>query len=301
MKDDKTAILDVRKLSHLRDAQAEQRSACFIVLSGSQAGRMHKIEGREAIIGRAPEAAIRIEDDGVSRQHAQIVHIDGGVAIRDLGSTNGTYCNGEPISLHHLRDGDKIQIGTTTILKFSYQDSQEEEFTRRQYDSVVRDALTSCYNKKYFNERLPSEFAFARRHGKPVALIMFDVDHFKSINDTHGHQAGDYVLRLLAYSVQETVRTPDVLARYGGEEFALIMRETDADAAFIAAERIRRKIESTRFDFEGTVIDVTVSLGIGIAPGKGIASPGELVKATDAYLYRAKGNGRNRTECALLE
>ena len=295
----KTSILNVQAINAARGA--EPQSACFIVLTGSQAGKMYKLEGDELIIGRSMDAKIRIEDDGVSRRHAKIVKSsDGTVAIIDAGSTNGTFCNGQKVEQWQLSDGDKIQIGTATILKFSFQDSIEEDFQRRQYESATRDALTGCYNKKYFLERLPSEFAFAVRHKKPLSLAMFDIDHFKKINDIHGHQAGDHVLKMLAHTVKEAIRSGDVLARYGGEEFALIMRETLLDAAFIAVERIRRRVESMRFEFADQIIKVTLSAGVSVYESGTEGSVGGLIRAADEFLYKAKNAGRNRTECALL-
>ena len=296
--DEKTSVISDTALATLSKEKREQaRSACFIVLAGSQAGRMYKLEGDEAVIGRLSDAAIRVEDDGVSRNHAKLLRQpDGSVRLIDLNSTNGTFVNGEKVDTRILQDGDKVQIGTTTILKFSFQDNLEEDFQRRQYESVTRDALTDCFNKKYFLERLPSELAFANRHGKVLSLGMMDIDHFKKVNDTYGHQAGDYVLRAVAQALQQTIRVDDVLARYGGEEFVLIMRETPADHALVAAERVRRKIEATAFVYEDQRIPVTISIGVATwAPGRP-ENPDDLIKAADEFLYKAKKNGRNRSE-----
>jgi diguanylate cyclase (GGDEF)-like protein len=297
--EDKTSIIDssVLKLA----AEPEKRTASFIVLAGSQAGKMYKLEHDELVIGRVPDAGVRIEDDGVSRRHAKITRQqDGSVVLIDLNSTNGTFCNGEKIEMRTLQDGDKIQIGTTTILKFSFQDSVEEDFQRRQYESATRDSLTDCYNKKFFLARLPNEFAFATRHNKVLSLAMMDIDHFKKTNDTFGHLAGDYVLRNVAKLMQATVRNYDIFARYGGEEFALIMRETSADNAFIAVERIRRRVEQATFTFEGQRIPVTISAGVATWLDGEPKTPEDLVQLADDYLYRAKNNGRNRTESQAL-
>lgn len=297
--EDKTAILDAKALEAMR---SERRSAVFIVIAGTETGRMHKVDSDEMVIGRAVEAGIRIVDDGVSRRHAKILrNEDSSLAIVDLGSTNGTFCNGERISHRVLQDGDKIQIGTTTILKFSFTDEVEEDFQRRQYEWATRDALTNCFNKKYFIERLPAELAYAKRHGKALSLAMCDIDHFKRLNDTFGHQAGDYVLRQAAKVMLETVRQEDMVARWGGEEFAVIMRDTRADPAFIAAERIRRKVEATDFVYEKQHISVTLSIGIATWLETSSESAESLMRRADEYLYRAKHHGRNRTESAVLE
>jgi diguanylate cyclase (GGDEF)-like protein len=299
--EDKTSVIDSSRLATLK-RDAAQRSACFIVIAGSQAGRMYKLERDELVIGRSPDVGIHINDDGVSRRHAQITRrSDGSVFITDLKSTNGTFCNGERVDVRVLQDGDKIQIGTTTILKFSFQDTVEEDFQRRQYESATRDSLTRCFNKKHFLERLPSELSFAARHSKGLSLAMMDIDHFKATNDTFGHLAGDYVLREVARLMQESVRVDDLLARYGGEEFALIMRETTSDKAFVAVERIRRKIEAASFSFERKIISVTISAGIA-SWGDGYPESAEaLIKLADECLYRAKSNGRNRTESHAVD
>ncbi len=297
--EDKTLMFDNRDLRNI--TEAKKRAASFIALAGSQAGRMHKLSHSEMIIGRASEADIRFEGYGVSRHHAKVdIQPGGSIVLIDLNSTNGTFCNGQKIDTHTLREGDKVQIGTT-ILKFTYQDAVEEDFQRRQYELVTRDSLTGCFNKKSFLEHLSSEFAYATRHNKVLSLAMIDIDHFKKINDTFGHLAGDYVLRSVANLMQVTVRTEDTLARYGGEEFALIMRETPTDHGFIVAERIRHCIELEEFTFEGQRIPVTISVGVATWEGGEPRTAEALVQAADGLLYQAKRNGRNRTESELRE
>jgi two-component system cell cycle response regulator len=205
-----------------------------------------------------------------------------------------TFCNGERVEARVLKDGDKIQIGTTTIIKFSFQDSLEEEFLRHQYDSATRDPLTHCYNKRFFLDRLPNELAFAKRHNKPLSLAMIDIDHFKKINDSYGHPAGDLVLRMLGSVLQKSLRAEDTIVRFGGEEFALIMQETPGPKALLAAERIRRLVAETPFIYEEKEIRATVSIGIATWPAEGLDSMQDLVRAADANLYKAKHAGRNR-------
>ncbi len=292
MAEDKTSVIGV---AEFRAASAISRSACFIVIAGPEVGRMYKLDRDELIIGRIPEVAIQVQDTGVSRRHAKIVRrSDGTVELVDLQSTNGTICNGEKVESRVLSDGDKIQVGATTILKFSYQDDLEEEFQRRQYESAVRDALTQCYNKKYFLERLPSDMAFARRHQSALSLGMMDIDHFKRVNDTYGHQAGDVVLRTVAKVVQDSIRADDMLSRYGGEEFTLIMRNTSLPEAAIAAGRIRQKVEDCVISCGGQTIRVTISIGIAVCLPDGTDDPEALIQAADTCLYSAKNAGRNR-------
>ncbi len=293
--EDKTSVLNRDAIMAAEGRPA--RSACFIVIAGEQAGRMYKLTDQELVMGRGSDVAILIEDDGVSRRHAKVSRQKGGsLTITDLGSTNGTFLNGERVASRVLKDGDKIQIGTTTILKFSLQDNVEEDFLRRQYESATRDGLTQCFNKKYLLERLPGELAFAKRHDKALAFAMIDVDHFKQVNDTHGHPAGDAVLRGVAKIMRDTSRSDDLLARFGGEEFALVMRETTPAAAFAAMERLRGEIEAAVFDGEGVTLKVTVSIGIASWTDDRPETPEAMIAAADANLYQAKRAGRNRTQ-----
>jgi two-component system cell cycle response regulator len=277
-------------------------SPTFLVVSGqASAGKMFKLRG-EMFIGRANTSDIYLDDDGVSRRHARVmVGNDGSVQVFDLNSTNGTYHNGERISTHVLRDGDTIQIGSTTILKFSYRDALEEELQKNLYNSATRDGLTQAYNKKYFGEALRREFAHALRQQTPLTLVMFDIDHFKKINDQHGHTAGDHVLSKLAVKVHECIRAEDTFARYGGEEFALLLREASEKQGFACAERIRRTVESTDFiPSGGQRIPVTSSFGVATFTGTEFTLPEQLIEAADQFLYQAKRGGRNRVEARML-
>ncbi|RYE77146.1 MAG: GGDEF domain-containing protein [Myxococcales bacterium] len=276
-------------------------SPTFLVVSGqASAGKMFKLRG-EMFIGRANTADIYLDDDGVSRRHARVmVGNDGSVQVFDLNSTNGTYHNGERISTHVLRDGDTIQIGSTTILKFSYRDALEEELQKNLYNSATRDGLTQAYNKKYFGEALKREFAHAMRQQTPLTLVMFDIDHFKKINDQHGHTAGDFVLSKLAVKVHECIRAEDTFARYGGEEFALLLREASEKQGFACAERIRRTVESTDFMPSGQRIPVTSSFGVATFTGTEFTVPEQLIESADQFLYQAKRGGRNRVEARML-
>lgn len=271
--------------------------AYLIVLAGSNVGEMYKLDKREKIIGRGANAEIQLLDEGISRNHCKIRRTPtGDVVIEDLGSTNGTFANGEPISAHKLADGDKIQVGSTTILKFTYHDNLEENFQRQMYDSALRDGLTKTFNKRYFSDRLQAEFAFAHRHESPLVLCMMDLDRFKSVNDTYGHLAGDYVLQTLAGLVQASVRAEDVFARYGGEEFAVISRGITVESAIIMGERIRHGVEQHAFGWNDARMPITLSLGLAGLPNPVINSPAELIAAADEALYDAKRGGRNQVK-----
>ena len=268
----------------------------LVVLSGADVGQMHKVGDGESVIGRSSTASVRLTDDGVSRRHCKLIVSGKNVVIEDLGSANGMFVNGVKIAgLTPLKDGDQIQLGGTTILKFTYHDSLEEEFQRKMYDAALRDPLTRAFNKKYLLDRLAIELTYAKRHQAPLAFLMFDVDFFKRVNDTWGHLAGDAVLIKIAQIAQGHMRNEDMFARYGGEEFAVMARTTATEEASILAERLRQQIETTQFAFEQTIIPVTISVGVSAFPQVQAATPTDLIAAADEALYTAKRTGRNRS------
>jgi two-component system cell cycle response regulator len=296
---EKTAIVKPGMLS----GQAESGSAAspyLIVIAGKQIGKQYKVVNGEMLIGRSPDCAVQIEDDGVSRKHARLIAQNGVYVLSDAGSTNGTFANSQKVDQVLLKDGDKIQIGSNTILKFSIQDNVEEQAQRSLYDSATKDALTGAYNKKFFAERLRTEFTFHARKSTALALVLFDIDYFKKVNDTFGHIAGDFVLKKISAVVAGQLREEDVFARYGGEEFGIILRETPAEKAFIIAERVRRAVESTKFIHDDKTIPVTISMGAASLDTKVHPDAKSLLKAADDLLYKAKRGGRNRTESSVM-
>jgi diguanylate cyclase (GGDEF)-like protein len=268
--------------------------AYLIVLAGSAMGEMFKIARSQTIIGRGQTAHVRMMDDGISREHCEIQIEGDNMILHDLGSTNGTFCRGSRIDRQVLEDGDKILVGSSTVLKFTYHDSLDEVFQRQMYESALRDDLTKTFNKKYFTDRLESEFAFAMRTKLDLSLVTFDLDHFKSINDTYGHPVGDQVLSDMAQVVAALIRAEDVFARVGGEEFALICRGADKAQGNAVAERVRQTVIGHRFKAEEKIIPVAVSAGVATIPDTRIADAQALIAAADQALYEAKRTGRNR-------
>ncbi|NOZ00365.1 MAG: diguanylate cyclase [Deltaproteobacteria bacterium] len=160
---------------------------------------------------------------------------------------------------------------------------------------AVTDGLTSLFNHRYCMQRLKREFDRSRRYGSPLSLLMMDIDHFKTVNDEHGHDAGDAVLQRLAGLFLNEVRKTDVVARYGGEEFVAILTETGRDHAMVLADRIRESVAASPFIVNGTHIDITISIGGATLTGA-VGKPEELLKKADTALYAAKEGGRNRVE-----
>ncbi|GAB4307942.1 MAG: GGDEF domain-containing protein [Myxococcota bacterium] len=291
-KGDKTVIASIEEL---KSQEQGQKKAYLIVISGRSVGKMVEIGDAKCIIGRTPDVDVMIDDEGVSRQHAMVMR-EGSDAVRitDLGSTNGVFFDGRRITSEMLRDGDKVQIGSSTVLKITFQDNIEEAFQKKLYESATRDGLTGVFNKKYFIEQLAAEFSFCVRRGVPLSLIIFDIDFFKKTNDTYGHLAGDYVLKSLAQTVTKTIRNEDIFARYGGEEFVILLRDTELKKAHNIAERIRKLVEAAEFIFEGTKIPTTISVGVASIEDENFLDHDELIRKADEYLYTAKRSGRNQ-------
>ncbi len=277
----------------IRKDAGNRDKAYLIVIAGSNVGEMHKI-GTEVTLGRSADADIRLIDDGVSRLHCRIVRYGEKLLVEDMRSRNGTYCNGQQVNSRELDDGDKIQVGRTTILKFTYHDRLEESFQRQMFDSALRDPLTQAYNKRYFFDRLDSELRFSLRHSSPLTLLLLDLDKFKNINDTFGHQAGDKALVMFASHVRSTIRNEDVFARYGGEEFVIITRGIDRPGAHQFAERLREEISKLVVEHDGKTFSFTTSMGVATIPENTVASADAMVEIADRALYEAKEAGRNR-------
>ena len=288
---DPTDIDDVRR----RSAHTQRRRSCLTVLTGSAAGQLYRCSKAAVELGRAPDSDIKIDDDGVSRRHARIRADTGRAWVSDLDSRNGTFVNGERITGEvELHDGDKLQVGRGTVLRFGLQDDLDESFHEHLLASALRDGATRLFNKRYLMERLDGELKFAQRHETSISLLLLDIDHFKKINDTHGHLAGDAVLANIAQVLARGVRNEDVVARFGGDEFAVILRAIGLDPALQMAERLRRNVEAAVTVTGDGPVRATVSIGVAGFPSTKADQPEQLVDAADQALYRAKRDGRNR-------
>ena len=271
----------------------DARQACLVVIYGEDLGRRIPLQTEPVIIGRSSRCEVQIDQESVSRNHCRISHDGRGYAARDLGSTNGTYVNDELIvDSISLRDGDQLKVGRT-ILKFIVGGNIEGQYHEVIYRLMTTDGLTQVHNKRYFDEMLERELSRAQRYGRTFSLIMFDIDHFKTINDSFGHLAGDSVLRQLGTLVRGMVRRDDIVARTGGEEFGIICPEVGLHGAIELARKLNRQIDEATFLFEGTKIDVTVSLGCSEWTEE-MKSAQAVLQIADERLYEAKRTGRNR-------
>lgn len=295
--EESTKIIDVA--DRTRDEARGVAQPQLVMLTGPRVGETFVLDGAVKL-GRSSEVDIQIDADGISRHHCTFLCLPTGeVLLRDNGSTNGTFVNGDRVEEVKLAEGDKITVSSLVVLKFTHHDRLDRDFQQAMYDAALRDGLTGAFNKRYFSDRLETEFSFHLRHRTPLSLLMLDLDHFKRLNDTCGHLAGDHVLRTLAQRVLGTIRAEDVLCRYGGEEFAVICREVPTPSAHALAERIRRLVAFHRFEWEGQRLTVTCSIGVAGVPFAGIEGSLDLVQAADRALYRSKAEGRNRVSVNL--
>lgn len=293
--EDTTAVFAVDQGLSARATAARRDRASLTVLSGSSIGTIARLDRDPFVIGRAADCALVLEDDGISRRHAELRSAGSEWVLVDLGSKNGTFANGVSVRERLLRPGDRIQLGRATIVQFSLADELEDHVQQSLLDSATRDALTGLANRRSFDERIVAEFSFAVRHGAPLGIVMADVDHFRDVNTRLGHLAGDAALRYLGAAIRKTIRAEDFAARYGGEEFVVLVRNLDARNLALFADRLRRVVERMTIPWESIEIGVTISLGLSmIDASTPVESPMALLQRADDNLYRAKSGGRNR-------
>src|SRR5947209_4324179 len=283
----------------------QERRPALVFLRGELLAAPIPLDRNEITLGRALEADIRINDPRASRLHARISVVHEADApptyrINDLGSTNGTLLNGRPVSEAYLQDGDKLTIGEH-LLRFELLDDIDREYQRQIYRLLAHDELTGLLTSKSFFSELRREAGRAEADGRPFCVLMMDLDHFKQVNDTHGHLVGSQTLEEVGSLITKALRAGDVAARFGGEEFAAFLLNADCAQGLVAAERVRTSIESNPFSAvrrgaandTGETLRLTISVGVASYPDDA-RDPIELVELADTALYRAKNMGRNR-------
>jgi diguanylate cyclase (GGDEF)-like protein len=292
--------------------QVSAGDAIIVVLhpAGANPGRRHTLTRGEHTVGRRTDLDLHFDLDSVSRRHARFLRGGDDWWVEDLGSTNGTFVNDEAVQRRKLDDGDLVRFGEA-VVKFLAGTNIERAYHEEIYRLSILDGLTAVHNKRFFDEVLEREVARTLRHGGAVTLVLFDIDYFKKVNDTHGHLAGDNILVTLCRRLKPRVRREDVLARVGGEEFACLLPETDVAGALAFAEDLREIVARDPFVCDGVAVPVTISLGVAVfeaeaPPPRAGADEGttrassslkdalELLRRADDKLYEAKNGGRNR-------
>ena len=267
----------------------------LIEMSGGEAGRVQCLRDESLTLGRGAQCTLTFKDTTLSRMHARIRNFGGTYVLEDAGSLNGCYVNRRRRTKIPLQHGDRLRFGSGIRFQFQLVTPEEESVLVHMYAAAVQDGLTGLVNRRALDDRLKAEVAHAIRHRRELNVLILDVDHFKKVNDTHGHLAGDEVLRQIASLLGDQVRTEDLVARFGGEEFVVVARDVPIHGATALAERLRSAIEGKRVRFEDVEMQVTVSIGIAsLSAFDKTHSVAQLLAAADAALYEAKEAGRNR-------
>jgi len=277
--------------------------ACLVHLHppGPDIGRRIPLVNSQYIVGRDNDAGLVVSRSSVSRQHARLfIDDDGNWWVEDLNSTNGTFVNEARIHAQQLTDSDQVRFGDA-IYKFLSGSNIESAYHEAIHNMAIQDGMTGIHNKRFFLEFLEREIAVASRHGHPLTLVMFDVDHFKNVNDTHGHLAGDAVLKDLAGRIRPRIRREDLFARYGGEEFACVLPSTGLEGGIVFADHLRLIIAERPTLFDNLSISFTISLGVTTLLRENNVDASALIKRADEKLYAAKHAGRNRVVPSLAD
>lgn len=285
------------RVTGLEELKVQRAGAgCLVVIHApaqSDLGRRYVLDKEMISVGRGRDNDIVLPSDCVSRRHSQLQRRGEDLYVTDLASTNGTFVNDEPkaVKERRLERGDQLKIGDT-IFKYLAGSDIELQYHEIIFRMAVTDGLTSLSNRKQLDAMLAEEVPRARRHNRDLSVLMLDIDHFKSINDTHGHLTGDHVLRGLAVILQKRLRPNDRLGRYGGEEFCAILPETSLASAALIAEELRALVEAHMFAADDSQIRVTLSIGASYLQES--MTVADLYRVADEMLYKAKRTGRNK-------
>jgi diguanylate cyclase (GGDEF)-like protein len=298
MSNDDTTILltDIRAALQASEKEAESKPAALLVVGGDLNGTLFDLIGLQVGIGRNPDNTISLEFNGVSRYHFKLLASGESHILEDCGSKNGTYLNNKRVEgLTPLAKGDIIKIGSIALKYLTKGDPERLTYDKLNLEANT-DKHTGCFNKTFFNNRIALEVNKCKVTGEPLSLVLFDLDHFKKLNDCHGHDAGDYVLKELAAIIRANgIREQDIFARYGGEEFVILLPKTNLKQSFEIAERLRKLIENNEFLYEGKRLPVTASIGVADYR-QGVITGTDLFKRSDEATYKAKEGGRNQVQ-----
>ena len=297
MGDDATVVLtDIRAALSSAEKEAQEKPAALLVVGGELNGTIFDLDATEVSCGRSAETNIPLEFNGISRKHFILKDNGETFVVEDAGSKNGTFLNNKKIEAPTpLQKGDMIKLGAVALKFLPKGDPERLTYDKLNHEANT-DRFTGCYNKTYFNNRIDLEVKKSKVTGDPLTLIVFDLDHFKVLNDNDGHDAGDYVLKELSTLIRKNgVRENDVFARYGGEEFVILLPKTNLKQAFEIAERLRRLIQDHNFTYDGKKLPVTASIGVADYR-QGVNTGTDLFKRADGAVYKAKEGGRNQVQ-----
>lgn len=276
------------------DTDRSGRDCCLVqIYPADIIDGMILMEQDTVVVGRDQQCDLQLEDSSVSRRHAEFRRVNDSYDLCDMGSTNGTLVNGERIVNHELQSGDCVKIGSY-LFKFLSAGSIETIYHETIYSAMTIDALTGAFNKSYLLDNLEREISRCQRRRRPLAVVMADIDRFKSVNDTHGHLTGDEVLKEFGRRLLSIRRADDLFARYGGEEFTLVLSETEPAEAMAIAERCREVIAAESFETSIGPLEITASFGVSMLNYDPATCPTDMIGVADERLYEAKQGGRNQ-------
>ncbi len=294
-----TSPIDIENNTLEMDLEkAKVKDAILIIIRGNPQGKKFVLNQEEMVVGRDSAAQIRINDANISRQHSVIRKTTDGFSVEDMSSRNGTFLNDQKLSFATgLNKEDMIKVGTT-ILKYIPAGEIEILYQDNMANAAYYDDLTRVFNRNYISQAFEAEFKRAKALHTSFPVILFDIDHFKKVNDTHGHDAGDFVLRELVNVVKNSgLHERELLGRWGGEEFVLLLSNSSVERAKDVAEKIRAMVENHMFKYDEKTISITISIGYANIT-KDHKNYIDLYKEADQALYSSKKNGRNQTTFA---
>lgn len=281
------------------EQESGQGRAYLVVVRGNNAGEIYPVVEPDMVIGRASGADLRLNDEGLSRFHCKVRHEPNGFVVEDLGSRNGTYCNGGRVmpGIRPLVEGDRLQIGTNTVLRFTFEEAVEP--TPLPADEGVRDALTGTYSRRYFVDRLQRELDFALRHGSPLSLLLLQIDRFPELSMSEAKGFADEITRKVAGHVRDSIRDKDndkdlIVAHFSGGKFALMSRAVTPGDTFMLAQRLRQSTAGLTVSTVKGDQRITLSLAVAAVNELRIETVSELLIAADVALHRARGLGGDR-------
>ena len=302
MWDPSTIAIDLSDLTFFQHLDGPERMRCsLVVYSGGDTGRQITLDEGTHSIGRSAAASLQIDGPGMSRLHAEVSVEGASVLLRDLGSANGSFVQDRRLNNPCLLgDGDLVRLGSV-LLKFYEHRSVDAAMHDRVYRMAVVDAGTGLYNRRFLNDALKRSLRQARQLGRPLSVISYDLDRFKSVNDSHGHAAGDLVLRESAAVLSPVVGTAGILGRLGGEEFLVLLPDTPLADGLLLAERLRAAVAGHTFVLPVGNGESRRSIGhrqtisLGVAEwSNAMLDVGDLLDAADRRLYQSKHEGRDR-------
>ncbi|MCK6595749.1 MAG: GGDEF domain-containing protein [Bacteriovoracaceae bacterium] len=292
--DDTTIVLtDIKSALQASEKEAQKKPAALLVVGGELNGSLFDLIGSSVSVGRSADNTIPLDFNGISRYHFKLNADGAEYVLEDLGSKNGTFLNNKKVEgTTKLNKGDIIKIGAIALKYLPKGDTERLTYDKLNMEANT-DKHTGCFNKGYFNNKINLEVNKSKVTGEPLSLIVFDLDHFKKLNDSFGHDAGDFVLKEMAALIRNNgIRENDIFARYGGEEFVILLPKTNIKQSFEIAERLRKLIETKEFIYDGKRLPVTASIGVADYR-QGVLTGTDLFKRADEAVYKSKQGGRN--------